>query len=310
TTNNQQPTTNNQQPTTNNQQPTTNNQQPTTNNQHLIPKRIHYCWLSGKKMPQEILASIESWKNSMPDYEFVLWDRNKFDINSVTWVAEACSVKKWALAADYIRLYAVYTEGGIYLDSDVHVLKPFNDLLTYDFFTCFEWERSTNIFKDVVNSDLDDIQIVGDIQIEAAIFGGIQGHPFLMDCMNWYKNRHFILNNGEYNCRVIAPHIYAAVAQKYGFRYIHEEQKLKNNMIIFPQGAKFCSPFHNTYTNRISHDIYAVHWHAAAWKYNIVKKTIMKIKQNNVIRKLFGKKPIVTINEIIKQNNCDKKNGT
>jgi hypothetical protein len=265
-----------------------------------IPKKIHYCWLSGEKMPKEIRVSIASWKKVMPDYEFVLWDQNKFDINSVQWVEEACSVKKWAFAADYIRLYSVYTEGGIYFDSDVYTFKRFDDLLGYDFFTCYEWKQKTRIFKDVINSDMDDIQVVGDIQFEAAIFGGIQEHPFLKDCMEWYENHHYILPSGEQNDKVIAPQIYAAIAQKYGFRYIHEEQKLKNNMIIFPQGSKFYSPFHNTSMDEFHKDIYAVHWHAAAWvfKYNPIKKLIMKIKQNENIRKIFGKKAIVTLEKI------------
>ena len=241
----------------------------------------------------------------MPDYEFVLWDKNKFDINSVQWVAEACSIKKWAFAADYIRLYSVFTEGGIYLDSDVYTFKRFDDLLEYDFFTCYEWKQTTKIFKDVINSDLDDIQGVGGIQFEAAIFGGIQGHPFLKDCMEWYEKRHYILPNGERNDKVIAPQIYAAVAQKYGFRYVQEEQKLNNNMIIFPQGSKFYSPFHNASMNEFHENIYAVHWHAAAWvfKYDLFKKLIMKIKQSKHIRSILGKKPVITLEEIIKQGN-------
>jgi hypothetical protein len=273
----------------------------------MIPKKIHYCWLSGEKMPEEIRASIKSWKKVMPDYEIVLWDKNKFDINSVQWVAEACSVKNWAFASDYIRLYAVYTEGGIYFDSDVYVFKRFDDLLDYDFFTCLEWENSTKIFRDVVNSNLDDIQIIGHIQLEAGIFGGIAGHPYLKDCMGWYEDRHFILQNGVgvmgYNRKVAAPHIYTAIAQKYGFRYIHEEQRLKNNMIIFPQGTKFYSPFHNAPMGEFNENIYAIHWHAAAWifKYNPIQKIIMKIKRNNRIRIIFGRKPIKTIEEIIKQ---------
>jgi mannosyltransferase OCH1-like enzyme len=225
-------------------------------------------------MPKEIQASIKSWKSVMPDYEFVLWDRNKFDINSVQCVSEACSVKHWAFASDYIRLYAVYTEGGIYLDTDVYVFKRFDDLLDYDFFTSHEMKNPTKIFRDVINSDWDDIQEVGNIKFEAAIFGGIQGHPYLKDCMNWYESRHFTLKNGEYNQKLLAPCIYATVTQKYGFRYIHEEQKLKPNMIVFPQGTKFYSPRHNFHLDEFHEDLYAAHWHAAAWlfKYNPNRK--------------------------------------
>ena len=268
-----------------------------------IPKKIHYCWLSGKKMPKEIIASVKSWKKVMPDYEIVLWDKNKFDIKSVPWVAEADSVNKWAFAADYIRLYAIYNEGGIYLDSDVYVIKRMDDLLGYDLFSCFEWKNNTKIFQDVVNSDLDNIQIVGDIQIEPAILGGISGHPYLKDCMTWYENRHFILPNGELNRRVFAPHIYTAVMQKYGFRYIEQEQKLENNIIIFKHRTKFYSPSYNSEMEDINSEIYAIHWHAAAWryKYNPVQKLIMNIKNNDNFRRLFNKKPILTIEKIIKK---------
>ena len=73
---------------------------------------------------------MESWKEMLPEYKFVLWDTQRFDVNSTPWVSEAFNVRKYAFAADYIRLYAVYHYGGIYLDMDVEVVKPFsNELL-------------------------------------------------------------------------------------------------------------------------------------------------------------------------------------
>jgi mannosyltransferase OCH1-like enzyme len=99
----------------------------------MIPKKIHYCWLSGEKMPEDAISCMKSWQKMMPEYELVLWDTNRFDVNSVPFVAEAVSVKKWAFAADYIRLYALYTEGGIYLDTDVFVRKSFTNLLDCGF---------------------------------------------------------------------------------------------------------------------------------------------------------------------------------
>ena len=89
----------------------------------MIPKIIHYCWLSGEPYPEKIQNCIASWKERLPDYKIKLWDMNSFDVNSIDFVREAVSVKKWAFAADYIRLYALYREGGIYLDSDVLVKK-------------------------------------------------------------------------------------------------------------------------------------------------------------------------------------------
>lgn len=95
----------------------------------MIPKIIHYCWLGDSEFPELVKKCIQSWKKKMPDWEFILWDKNCLkDLNS-DWVNEAYSTKKYAFAADYIRLYAVNKFGGFYLDSDVEVLKNFAPLL-------------------------------------------------------------------------------------------------------------------------------------------------------------------------------------
>ena len=91
----------------------------------MIPKIIHYCWLSKDPIPKDMQMFIDGWYEKLPDYEFMLWDFNRFDIHSSQWVKEAFSKKKYAFAADYIRLYALYNYGGIYMDMDVEVLKSF-----------------------------------------------------------------------------------------------------------------------------------------------------------------------------------------
>ena len=89
----------------------------------MIPKIIHFCWMSGDAYPEKIKKCIESWKQKLPDYEIWLWDTNRFDINQSIWVKEAFEAKRYAFCADYIRCYALYNYGGVYLDSDVEVLK-------------------------------------------------------------------------------------------------------------------------------------------------------------------------------------------
>ena len=85
----------------------------------MIPKIIHWCWLSGDPYPPKIQACLDTWKKVLPDYEIILWDTNRFDVNSTPWTKQAFEVKKYPFVADYIRLYAIYNYGGIYLDSDV-----------------------------------------------------------------------------------------------------------------------------------------------------------------------------------------------
>ena len=92
----------------------------------------------------------------MPEYELVLWDANKFDITSVPFVEEACRVKKWAFASDYIRMYAIYNEGGIYMDSDVYVLKKFDRFLHHGFFSTVEFSYkhfAEGNFNQMANED-------------------------------------------------------------------------------------------------------------------------------------------------------------
>lgn len=97
-----------------------------------IPKIIHYCWFGGKVKPKIVLDCIESWKRIMPNYEIIEWNENNFDVNSFPYTKKAYSEKKWAFVSDVARLKALYDKGGIYLDTDMYVLKKFDDFLQYD----------------------------------------------------------------------------------------------------------------------------------------------------------------------------------
>lgn len=96
-------------------------------------------------MPELALKCIESWHKFMPDYEFKLWNEDNFDINCNLYVKEAYELGKYAFVSDYVRLHALYTEGGIYLDTDVEALKPFNSLLHLDGFIGFEGTKHNHI---------------------------------------------------------------------------------------------------------------------------------------------------------------------
>jgi hypothetical protein len=266
-----------------------------------IPKKIHYCWLSGEEMPKNIVKYINTWKKVMPDYEVVLWDKNKFDINAVPFVKQACEIKKWAFAADYIRLYAVYTEGGIYFDTDVIALKRFDNFLEYDYFTSLEVNPTTNAFEHYENSNLDDIRRIPGFAFEAAIFGGIKGHPYLKDCLDWYETHDFILDGGGggvfrgFNMQ-IAPDIYAAIAQKYGFRYKSGLQKLKCNIAVLPSEYFPCLVY------AVTGNSYAVHMGVGSWfKKNTIRTKLKDICLTcTVIRNI-----VIKLNE-----NREAKNST
>jgi len=263
----------------------------------MIPKKIHYCWLSGEHIPFNIQMCIYSWKEIMPDYEVILWDKNRFDLKSVLFVEEACKVKKWAFAADYIRAYALYTEGGIYMDSDVLVKKKFDQFIEYDFFTSVLYHSST-IRKentlDLLNEDgtskIPFTRKPG-FGIQAAVLGSIKCHPFLEECLEYYCDKHFILNDRSFFDKIIAPDIYAMMAEKYGFKYKNELQRLKNNMLILP------SEIFATNLQEVTDNAYAIHYAVGSWttptrSYKLKKiliKILEKMKIDNVVRKLLGK---------------------
>lgn len=103
-----------------------------------IPKKIHYCWFGRGKLPEESQKYIESWKKYCPEYEIKEWNEDNFDINSNRYVKQAYEAKKYAFVTDYVRLFALYNEGGIYMDTDVELLKSLDDFLKHNAFSSFE----------------------------------------------------------------------------------------------------------------------------------------------------------------------------
>lgn len=89
----------------------------------MIPKIIHYCWFGGKSLPADVVKCIETWKKYCPDYTIKRWDENNFDVNSHPFTKSAYEAKAWAFVSDYARLKIVYDNGGMYLDTDVEILR-------------------------------------------------------------------------------------------------------------------------------------------------------------------------------------------
>lgn len=148
----------------------------------MIPKIIHFCWLSNDPFPENIQRCIDSWHKLLPDYEFIHWNFDRFPRGKSQWVDEAFDNHKYAFAADYIRLYALYNYGGIYLDTDVEVLQSFSPFLKLNTFMC--WQN-------------------GQAGLEVAAMGAEKGCLWLRDCLNYYTNRSFIRRDGKFDMRVL-----------------------------------------------------------------------------------------------------------
>lgn len=229
----------------------------------MIPKIIHMCWLSGEVYPDDIQKCIDSWKKIMPDYEIMLWDSNKFDSGICTYTKEAYQEKKWTYVSDYVRLYALYNYGGIYLDSDIEVLKSFDDLLNLKGFTGFEDEE----------------------HIAAWIFGSEKGNPIFKELLHDYDNRRFILENGEYDLTPNPLPVTKCLLQNgLDIKKSSMIQELKD-ITIFPMDY-FC-PF-NPYRKSgdcFTKNTYCNHYFNGSWKYQDVRKAV---KIQTILRKYLG----------------------
>ncbi len=164
----------------------------------MIPKIIHYCWLSNEPIPQKLLDYMQSWRNVLPDYDFMLWNFDRFDKESSLWVKQAFDNKKYAFAADFIRLFALYNYGGIYLDMDVEVLKDFAPLLELKSFLC--WQNAS------VSSDLPSPGL------EVAVMGVEKGCSWIKLCLDRYNNRPFVNEHG-FDMKAL-PHVVESVLRE------------------------------------------------------------------------------------------------
>ena len=104
----------------------------------MIPKKIHYCWFGRNPLPEDAKKYIESWEKYCPDYEIKEWNEDNFNLDMYPYVREAYENRKFAFVSDVARLYALYNEGGFYMDTDVELIKPLDDFLKYDGVSGFE----------------------------------------------------------------------------------------------------------------------------------------------------------------------------
>ncbi len=219
----------------------------------MIPKIIHYCWLSGDPIPEKLQKCMDSWKKKLPDYEFMLWDLNRFDISKSLWVKQAFAAKKYAFAADYIRLYAIYHYGGIYLDMDIEVIKSFNDLLQQNYILGYEKAEG----------------------IEAGVFGSVPKAKWVKLCLDYYQNKSFITPNGNMNTRPLPKIMY---------NIFLENGMLNNELFPWPP-EYFTAKSYQTGEIFQTSNTYCIHHFAGSW--HGPKERIYKLV-SNVLGKKFA----------------------
>lgn len=208
----------------------------------MIPKIIHYCWFGAVPKPKKILDYINIWRDLNPDFKIMEWNEENFDVCTNHYVREAYNAQMWAFVSDYVRLFALYNYGGIYLDTDVEAIKSFDFLLKHKWFMGAESEFS----------------------MCTATIGSERYSDLIKEIMNTYENEHFIVN-GKMNKLPNSQRIFYILKYKYKYRYSPHDIQIIDTGIIYP--PEYFSPI-NCYTLRekITDNTISIHRYASTWK--------------------------------------------
>lgn len=218
----------------------------------MIPKIVHYCWFGGNPLPEDAVKCIESWKKYLPDYEIIEWNENNFDLNCCQFVKDAYKEKKWAFITDCVRLYAMVSEGGIYMDTDVEVCKPLDEFLSEQAFSGFQTEDS----------------------IPTGIMACEKGYHVFEKMLNDYNTRSFYNEDGSLN---ITPNVVYITEEykKYGLVLNNQKQTVEG-FTLYPVDY-FCAKSWKTGIVNKTENTYTIHHFAGSW-FSDEDKQMRKVK--------------------------------
>jgi hypothetical protein len=224
---------------------------------NMIPKIIHYCWFGRGVMPALARDCIKTWKDNLPDYKIVKWDEDNFDIHSHPYVYQAYKNRKYAFVSDYARIFALYNTGGIYMDTDVEVIKNLDCFLSLPAFSGFE----------------------SDEQIPTGIIGSEKGGEWVESLLKLYENKTFIR---EDNTLDLTPNTVLITKDMVnnGFQMNNRIQNYKDQIVIFPKDY-FCPKSLQTGKINKTENSFTIHHFAGSWipKYKKVERAFWKSLQ-------------------------------
>lgn len=237
----------------------------------MIPKKIHYCWFGENEKPKSVQKCINSWKIFCPEYEITEWNESNFDIHCMPFVEQAYEAKKYAFVTDVARLMIVYQYGGIYMDTDVEVLRPLDDLLKNYAYMSFENNENINTGQG---------------------FGSETGLPFLKEHIDVYRKRNFINDDGTYN-QIACPKVATGLFKTKGIILDGSEQTVCD-VHLYP--AEYFNPY-DSITGRLNKTdkTYSIHWYDASWS----DKSALQLKFNRIVRRIIGKNTVEKLKELL-----------
>ena len=228
----------------------------------MIPKIIHYVWFGGQPFPPKVQKCINSWRETMPDYEIKEWNESNFDVNEISFTQEAAGYKKWAFVSDYVRLKALYEYGGWYMDVDVETIRSL-----------------TPLANDSVVISTEEGGF-----IEGAVMGSVPNHSFWKQVMDHYKGMHFVLPDGGLNQEVNNTYLQLLLKEK-GYVMENKHQLLADGIRVYPDDyLHVCSLTSGKL--HLTENSYAIHWHTLLWVDN--KTKFIRFMRMHVLVPLLG----------------------
>jgi mannosyltransferase OCH1-like enzyme len=226
----------------------------------MIPKKIHYCWFGGNEKPANVIKCINSWKKFCPDYEIIEWNENNFDINQLPYMMQAYEAKKYAFVSDVARLIIVYENGGVYLDTDVELIKPIDELLNNKAF--FGFENDENVASGLG-------------------FGAESGVELIKKHIEQYEDERFVFEDGSYNLKTCPKYLTELLVSK-GLVPNGSEQIIEG-VHIYP--SEYFNPY-DSLTGKLNKTdkTYSIHWYDASWS----GMSSARLKMSRFVRRIFG----------------------
>lgn len=225
-----------------------------------IPKIIHYCWFGRGEKTDKVIKCIKSWKEKLTDYQIIEWNEDNFDVESTRYTKQAYEFKKYAFVSDYVRLYALVNYGGIYLDTDVEVIKCMDNLLENKGFLGFEKEN----------------------YIGTGIIGAVKGNEILREFLEKYHNRDFILQNGTLDMTTNVVEL-TKLLDAYDLKKNNRLQNLCH-ITIYPIDY-FCAFDDITGVKSITDNTYCIHYYSKTW---LDRKVRWRSKITRIFHRYLG----------------------
>ena len=233
----------------------------------MIPKVIHYCWFGDNEIPEKEQKCINSWKVFCPDYKIIEWNEKNYDIEKNIYIKQAAEAKKWAFVSDYVRLDVIYQFGGIYLDTDVEVIRSLDPLLKHNAFAGME---------NVIGEEFSIATGLG--------FGATKGNPIIYAWRKEYDTLTFYHHDGTEDL-LTTPARTTEYMKLLGFQQKNVLQEI-NGMVIYP--TEYFSPKqYDTGKIIITDNTYSIHHYAESWKTKDERQRQAEWRQ---LRKKFGER--------------------